>query len=127
MNNPYEQEAKERWGDTEAYKQSQERVAKMTKADMDLIGKKNDELLREIAASMNKGPQNPEVQALIGRHYDGLRNFYEPNPEMYKGLAEMYVSDPRFTAYYEKYAAGLAQFMRDAMVSYADSLMIKNS
>jgi hypothetical protein len=39
---------------------------------------------------------------------------------MYKGLGQLYVDDPRFTAYYEKFATGLAQYMRDAMVFYAE-------
>lgn len=127
MDNPYEQEAKERWGNTEAYKQSQERVAKMTKADFDLIQKKNDELMRNIVSAMPTGPQSAQAQKLIAEHYDGLRNFYEPSPEMYRGLAEMYIADPRFAAYYEKYAPGLAVFMRETMICYADSLTAKNS
>ena len=40
---------------------------------------------------------------------------------MYRGLGDMYVADPRFAAYYEKYAPGLAQFMRDAMHAYCDA------
>jgi hypothetical protein len=50
-----------------------------------------------------------------------LRTFYDPNPEMYRGLGEMYVADPRFTAFYDKYAEGLAPYMRDAMIAYADT------
>lgn len=123
--NQYAEEAKQRWGHTDAYKQSAERVAKMTKADMDLIGKKNDELMRKIAESMANGSKNAATQELIAEHYEGLRNFYEPNPAMYRGLAEMYVSDNRFTDYYEKYAIGLAQFMREAMICYADALEAK--
>lgn len=123
--NHYADEAKQRWGHTEAYRQSQERVKKMTKADMDRIQKTNDELMRDIAAVMTEGPESTEAQRLIVRHYEGLRAFYDPNPELYRGLAEMYVADPRFTAYYEKYAVGLAQFMRDAMTRYADILEAK--
>jgi hypothetical protein len=39
---------------------------------------------------------------------------------MYRGLAEMYVGDPRFAAFYEKFTPGLAQFMCDAMVEFCD-------
>lgn len=120
--NRYAQEAKNRWGDTEAYKQSQARVAKMTKSDLDLIQQENDRILRDITGNIAAGPKSAVVQSLIARHYDGLRKFYDPTPEMYRGLAEMYVSDSRFAAYYEKYAPGLAGFMRDAMTFYADSL-----
>jgi MerR family transcriptional regulator, thiopeptide resistance regulator len=123
----YAKEAKERWGNTDAYKQSQEQVKKMTKVDFARIQKEGDDLMREIVLNMSKGPESKEVQALIERHYNNLRTFYEPNLEMYRGLAEMYVADPRFTAYYEKYVKGLVQFMRDAMVYYTDAQVKRNS
>lgn len=116
----YADEAKARWGNTDAYKQSAERVAKMSKEDMIAIKKAADQLMQDIAANMSFGAGSKEIQKLIGKHYDALRKFYEPNLKMYRGLADMYVADPRFTAYYEKYAKGLALFMRDAMHIYAD-------
>lgn len=121
--NPYEDEARERWGHTDAWKQSQERAKKLTKEDWARIQKAGDDLMKEIVAAVEAGkaPSDPEVLALIARHYDGLRTFYEPNLQMYRGLADMYVGDPRFAAYYDKYRPGLATFMRDAMHAYADS------
>lgn len=118
----YAKETKERWGYTDAYKQSAERTKHMTKSDFERIGKENEVLLNEIAARMDNTPESPEVQKLIARHHEGLRTFYEPSTELYRGLAEMYVSDPRFAGYYEKYAKGLASFMRSAMLRYADDL-----
>jgi hypothetical protein len=114
----YAAEAKERWGDTEAYKQSRERVKEMTKEEMDKIKQAGDELMKKIAAQINNDPAGKDVQALIGEHYNALRKFYEPSLEMYAGLADMYISDPRFTAYFEKYAVGLAKFMHEAMKYY---------
>ncbi len=117
----YAEEAKERWGNTEAYKESQKRVAKMTKEDMELFKKRADELMQAIAKAMPKGATSIKMQKLIAEHYYGLRNFYEPSLEMYRGLANMYVDDPRFTAYYEEYAVGLAQVMKEAMHYFADT------
>jgi hypothetical protein len=119
--NPYAKEAQQRWGHTDAYKESQKRVAKMTKDDWARIQAEGDTLCKELAASMGKDPASPEVQALVERHYNGLRAFFEPNLEMYRGLADMYVADPRFTAFYDKYAPGLATFLRDAMQVYCDA------
>lgn len=115
-------EAKERWGHTDAYKQSQERYGSLSKEEKEAIGRAGEELLGEIVAAMRAGgkPESEAVQVLIARHYDSLRNFYEPSMEMYRGLAEMYVGDPRFAAFYEKRAEGLAQFMRDSMIAYCD-------
>ncbi|NTU98861.1 MerR family transcriptional regulator [Candidatus Falkowbacteria bacterium] len=114
----YAAEAKERWGNAAAYKQSQERVKKMSKEDWQRISKENEELMSLLVANMDNGVGSQEVQELIARHYEGLRHFYEPTLKMYGGLGEMYVSDPRFTAYYEKYAKGLAIFMRDAIAIF---------
>ncbi len=117
----YAKEAKERWGHTEAYRQSAERVKKLGKDDWKRIKDDGERLMKEIAARRTEDPASPAVQALIARHYDALRTFYEPNVEMYRGLADMYVADPRFAAYYEKYAPGLATFMRDAMHAFCDA------
>ncbi len=87
------------------------------------IQKEGDELMKEIATTMQSGKttQDKDTQKLIERHFNNLRYFYEPSLEMYRGLGEMYVSDPRFTEYFEKYAKGLAIFMRDAMKVYCES------
>lgn len=117
----YATEAKERWSNTDAYKQSQERVKSLTKDDWKRIQDAGDKLMRDIVANRERGASSPEIQALIAQHYDGLRTFYEPNIVMYRGLADMYVGDSRFAAFYEKYSPGLALFMRDAMHAYCDA------
>lgn len=114
-------EAKERWGNTEAYKQSQERYGKLTKEEKLRIKEAGEELLKKIVTHMNKGAASPEVQKLIAEHYAGLRTFYEPSIELYRGLADMYVSDPRFAAYFEKYHKDLPGFMKEAMQVYCEA------
>lgn len=116
----YEEEARQRWGDTELYKQSTERMKKMGKEGLARVAKEGEQIAEEIAAKMDRGPIDAAVQTLIAKHYHWLSNFYEPNLEMYRGLGQMYVDDPRFTDYYEKIAPGMAQFMRDAIVAYCD-------
>lgn len=118
----YAAEAKQRWGNTEAYRESQERVKKMGKAGLKKVMEASEALCRELAAVMDLDPADDMVQALIVRHYDGLRNFYEPNLEIYRGLAEMYVADARFTAYYEKFAPGLAGFLSRGMMVYCEKI-----
>jgi hypothetical protein len=48
------------------------------------------------------------------------RWFYTCDYAIHRGLADMYVADPRFTANYDKRAAGLAVFVRDAIHANAD-------
>lgn len=117
----YAEEAKERWGHTDAYRQSQERVGKMSPEDMRRTKETGDLLLREIVLHMEKGAESPDVQALIARHHDNLRAFYEPTIEMYRGLGTMYVDDVRFAKYFAKYHEDLPAFMRDAMHVYCDT------
>lgn len=119
--NLYADEVSRRWGDTLAYKQSTERVKNMGKEEMARVLKESDGLMKEIAANMSHGPASPDIQKLIGRHYASLRHFYEPNLEMYRGLGQLYVDDERFGKYFEKYAPGLARFMRDAIAAFCGS------
>lgn len=116
----YAEEAKQRWGHTDAYKQSAERVKKMSKEDFAKIGAEGEVLMQEIVANREKGITSDEIQGCIARHYNALRHFYEPNITMYRGLATMYVDDARFAAYYDKYVPGLAVFMRDAMLEFCN-------
>jgi len=116
----YAEEAQQRWGQTEAYRQSQEKVRKMTKADFANISEEGDHLMKSLVANLEKGPASPEIQNLINQHYHNLRHFYEPTLTMYKALGEMYVDDYRFTVYYEKYQPGLALFLREAITIYVN-------
>jgi len=117
----YTEEAKQRWGKTEAYAQSQERTKNYTKDDYKRIHDEGITLTRKIANCMSSGSDSPEVQALIKLHYQSINQFYDCSLEMYLGLGEMYVADERFTSYYEKFADGLALFMKEAIKIYCQS------
>jgi len=119
----YTEEARKRWGSTDAFKQSQERVEKMGKPGIDLAMEKAGQITENIAECMKSGlsPESEAVQKEIQTHYDWLRNFYEPDLEIYRGLANLYVDDGRFKSYYEKFAPGLAEFMQDAMIAYCEA------
>ena len=49
-----------------------------------------------------------------------VRRFYDIDHEFHRGLADMYVGDPRFTKTYEDIEEGLAQYVRDAIHANAD-------
>lgn len=117
----YQAEAKERWGNTNAYKQSMERVSKMTKAEMDKLKADGKKFTQTLADHMDLPVDHSDVQALIEQHYQGINFFYDCSLVMYRNLGQMYVDDPRFTAYYEKFRPGLAVFMRDAIAYYCDA------
>lgn len=116
----YQDEVKQRWGNTDAYKQSMVKVSKMTKVEMQKLKEDGKRHTQMIADAMDKGIDHPDVQKLIAEHYQGINFFYECPLEMYRNLGKMYVDDPRFTAYYDKFRPGLAVFMKDAIAYFCD-------
>lgn len=64
---------------------------------------------------------HPEVQQTVDEQYACMQTFYDCPYEMFRGIADMYVQDPRFTKTYEDVAPGLAQYVRDSIVAYCDT------
>ncbi len=116
----YEREARERWGHTEAYRQSRERAAKFTKEDWQRLSRETDDNLKALVALMTAGwsPESPEVQAEIAKHHAGIERFYDCSTAIYRGLAEMYVVDQRFADFYRKDHPDLPGFLSRGMISY---------
>lgn len=94
----YADEVKKRWGNTDAYRESMEKTSKYTKEDWAKIISRQKELDTKLAALMDKGPADPEVQELISQRRQYITDyFYNCTPEIFRGLGEMYVNDERFT------------------------------
>ncbi|MFC9325217.1 MerR family transcriptional regulator [Kitasatospora sp. NPDC057015] len=119
----WEEEAEQRWGDTEAWKQSQRRTGGYRKADwqrvkaeMDVL---NERLVRAVSAGL--APDAAEAMDLAEAHRGHITaNFYDCGYGIHRGLAAMYLADPRFTATYERLAPGLARWLHDAIIANAD-------
>ena len=114
----YEDEVKERWGDTDAYKESMRRTKKYGKAEWDQIQKDWGKIYGDMAALMKAGTavSDPAVQSLVEAHRAHIdRWFYPCSVEMHKGLGAMYVQDARFAANLDKVAPGFAQYLSDAI------------
>ncbi|MDE2860134.1 MAG: MerR family transcriptional regulator [Chloroflexota bacterium] len=119
----YREEARRRWGGTPAWEESERRTSGYTKQDWQDIQTESDEINRGLAALMERDPAGPEAQELVGRWYKLINyRFYECSPEVFRGLADMYVEDARFTTHYDRWRLGLAAFLRQAMHVYADGL-----
>lgn len=116
----YKKEAKKRWGNTDAYKQSVERTKHWTKEDYKRLTEDAKRFTQELADTMDKGFDSPEFQALIAKHYESIGTFYDCSLEMYRALAQGYVSDPRFKEYYDKFRPDLAEVMQKAINYYCD-------
>lgn len=119
----YQAEAQERWGDTDAWRQSAARTKTYTKDDWTAIKAEADAITADFAAAKRSGlPAGGSDAAAIAerarRHID--TRFYDCPPCFHRNLGEMYVADPRFAATYDDVEPGLAQYVRDAIVANAD-------
>lgn len=115
---PYEEEARRRWGDTPAFAESQRRTKRCSTADMARMKAELEDVEAELARLLAAGvaPDAPEAAAAAEAHRQHItRWFYDCSHDIHVGLAEMYLSDERFTEHYERRAAGLAAFVAAAI------------
>ncbi len=119
-NNPYEQEARERWGDA-AIDESKRKLANRTKTPelQAELQQEWDRRMQALAEARHEDPASPKAQALIGDWYAFLGNFGTYSYEAFAALGQMYVQDERFMQNIDKYGEGLAKFMSEAMGVYA--------
>jgi DNA-binding transcriptional MerR regulator len=118
----YEAEVEERWGETEAYAQSNRKTAAYSKADWLRIKAEGEDVERRFAEALRSGVAADSSQAMdvAEEHRQQIsRSFYDCPPGMHAGLGRMYVEDERFTAHYEQRAPGLAQYVSTAVQANA--------
>ncbi|MGY1644041.1 MerR family transcriptional regulator [Geodermatophilus sp. SYSU D00703] len=118
----YEAEAEERWGDTEAWAQSQRRTRAYGTDDWVRIRTEMEDLGTRWVAVMRSGaaPDSAEAMDVAEENRQHIsRNFYECSPEVHAALGRVYVEDERFTATYEAMAPGLAQYVSTAVQANA--------
>lgn len=118
--NPYEQEARERWGDA-AIDESKRKLAERTNSPERHaeFQQEWDTRMSALAEFRHEDPASPRAQEAIGKWYAFLGNFGTYSYEAFAGLGQMYVQDERFTKNIDRYGEGLAAFLSEAMVAYA--------
>lgn len=113
----YQEEAEQRWGETEAFKQSMARTKRYTKDDWQQIKDETAAYTAEYVALMEAGvpAESPQAIAVAEKHRANIEKwFYDIPVEMFGNLANMWVSDPRFTKNIDKAKPGLARYQHDA-------------
>lgn len=115
-------EARERWGHTDEWQQSQRRTAAYTKEDWTRIKAEGDAGTEAFASALRSGtpPDGTAAMDAAERHRQHIiRNFYDCGYEMHRCLARTYVTDARFTETYDEIEPGLARYVHDAIMANA--------
>ena len=117
----YAAEVREKYGNSPAYQESQQKTAKYSQADWEKFMDEAGEIYARLAELMELPASHPEVQAAINAWREHItQNYYQCTLEIFRGLGELYVSDPRFTKNIDQYRPGLAEFMHQAMLYYCE-------
>ncbi|UCH58364.1 MAG: TipAS antibiotic-recognition domain-containing protein [Anaerolineales bacterium] len=118
----YEEEARERWGHTSQYAESQKKWSSYSQEQKEAIKAEGGSItVRMVGQSPDLAPDEADVQAAIGEYHAYLNKyFYACEVGFLRGLADMWVEDPRFAINYERVRAGGAEFVRQAVHIYCD-------
>ena len=116
----FEEEARTRWGETDAYKQSEAKTSKYSKEDF-AKAKVDQEAATELfvyAFGNSLAVDSIKAQEAVLAHRDAITKwFYDCSVEMQKRLALMYIHDERFKEYYDGRVRGLAQYVHDSIMA----------
>jgi hypothetical protein len=117
------QETQELWGDTQKYQESQKKWSSYTKEQKEEIKAEGERInLRMVTKDPEAKPGDKNIQEAIRDYYDYLnKNFYSCEVEFLRGLADMWVQDPRFARNYESIREGGSVFLREAINIFCDN------
>ena len=114
----YKAEAREKWGNTDAYKQHEEKTRNYSKQKGNTLAAGMDHIMAEFALCMRNGtaPDFAEAQTLVEKLQNHItENYYLCTNEILAGLGQMYVADERFKNNIDQYAEGTAEFISEAI------------
>ncbi len=117
----YKAEAKEKWGNTDAYKEHSEKTKNYSAEKWNGLAEGMNDILAEFAVCMknNETPDSAEAQELVKSLQNHItENYYLCTNDILAGLGQMYVADERFKNNIDKHAEGTAQFISDAIKTY---------
>lgn len=115
----YGQEIREKYG-KEQVEQSNQKMLNMTEEQYEQFEKLGKEVQDTLeAAFKTSDPAGELAQKAADLHRQWLSfTWGNYSKEAHAGVAQMYVEDERFTAYYDKKQPGVAAFLRDAILIY---------
>jgi DNA-binding transcriptional MerR regulator len=114
----YGKEIRAKYGD-DVVNRSYEKLKNMTNEEYEEVTRLANEVLATLAEAFANGdPASDIAQRTAELHKQWLMYYWsEYSKEAHVNLAQMYVDDERFKAYYEK-QPGMTEFLRDAIQIY---------
>lgn len=120
----HDEEVRDRWGGTDAYRESQKRTKGYTAEDWKRQLAEQAAIYAALAAAMQAGakPSDDRAMDIVERHRLSIdRWFYPCSLATHRGLADMYEHDARFAATIDQHGEGLTRFFAAAIRANADS------
>ena len=122
MKNDYKAEARERWGDTTAYREHEQKTKNYTKEKWIEANDGMMAIFAEFAAYKANGVSSDSAEAqahVIKLQAYITENYYSCTDEILAGLGKMYVTDERFKKNIDKYGEGTAEFVAVSIAKYS--------
>ena len=122
MINDYESEARARWGNTDAYREHEQKTKNYTKEKWVEANNGLMAIFAEFAACKESGASadSSEAQALVAKLQAHITaNYYTCTDKILAGLGQMYVADERFKKNIDKYGEGTSEFASEAIEIYS--------
>ena len=123
MNKNYETEARSRWGNTDAYREYEQKTKNYTKEKWAEVNDGLMAIFAEFATAKANGvrPDSIEAQALAANLQTHITaNYYSCTNEILAGLGQMYIADERFKKNIDKYGEGTAEFAAEGIRIYVE-------
>jgi len=117
----HKSEAKEKWGNTQAYAEHIQKTMHYSKEKWNDLAAGMDHIMAEFAVCMQKGetPNSAETQNLVKTLQSHISdNYYHCTNEILAGLGQMYIADSRFKHNIDRHAEGTAAFISEAIEIY---------
>lgn len=116
----YADEAKQRWGNTDAYKESEKKTAGYSADKWGEVNAGLNAVLAEFASIKDvEAPESEKAQLLVKKLQTYITdNFYTCTPEILAGLGQMYVADERFKSNIDKNGNGTAEYISESIKIY---------
>lgn len=120
----YKTEIKEKWGNTDAYKEHAEKTKNYSKDKWNNLADEMNAVMAEFSVYMKNGmePSSRQVQSLVKQLQDHITdNYYNCTNEILAGLGQMYICDDRFRESIDKNGDGTAEFISEAISIYCNN------